>query len=203
MSEFWSEEITGKSYEKLFELKKELDFVLIGGWAVYLHTKAFKSKDIDIVVGYEQLFKLKENYSLTKNDFLKKYEIKLEHFDVDIYTQNFSELIVPVKVILKEFELIEGIKVVKPEILVILKEQAFLSRKGTIKGKKDALDITLILLHSNFELEKYFKLIKETKKDYVSLIKEVLKTVTDKDIPYLNIKRQEFIKKRKQLIEKL
>ena len=55
MNEFWNELVTQASWERLQELSKEIDFVLIGGWAAYLWTGKHKSKDIDIIVDYETL----------------------------------------------------------------------------------------------------------------------------------------------------
>ena len=202
MTEFYSAEITGKSYAKLIELRRELDFVLIGGWAIYLHTKALKSKDIDIVVDYPTLFELKQKYGLSKNDFLKKYEIKLEYFDIDIYVPAFSKLAVSPKDILANYTLIEGIKVVEPEILLLLKQGAYSERKHSTKGKKDALDIALILLHTELDFKKYDKWAKDATSQRRQL-KEILSALKDQDVRYLNMSRQEFVKKRKEIIAKL
>jgi len=49
MSQFYQKIITEKSWEALTVFKKQFDFILIGGWAVYLYTHALKSKDIDII----------------------------------------------------------------------------------------------------------------------------------------------------------
>jgi len=70
--EFWNDEIIEKSWEKLIELKSEIEFVLIGGWAVYLYTKLHKSKDIDIIVDYDALRRLQADYVMGKNERLKK-----------------------------------------------------------------------------------------------------------------------------------
>jgi len=43
----------------LLELNRKYRFVLIGGWAVYLYSKALKSRDIDIVIDFETLAKMK------------------------------------------------------------------------------------------------------------------------------------------------
>jgi len=51
--EFWNSLLTEKSWEILQELRKDYNFILIGGWAVYLLTKQKKSKDIDIVIGLD------------------------------------------------------------------------------------------------------------------------------------------------------
>jgi len=55
VKEFWHNLITEKSFHLLQEFKKDFDFVLIGGWAVYLYTDSLKSKDIDIIVDLETL----------------------------------------------------------------------------------------------------------------------------------------------------
>lgn len=46
----WRDEIVDRSWEVLGELKEYADFVLIGGWAVYLWTGRLKSRDIDIFI---------------------------------------------------------------------------------------------------------------------------------------------------------
>lgn len=204
MREFWNSEITAKSYEKLQQMKGETDFVLIGGWAIYLHTHAYKSKDIDIVVGYDELIRLKQTYKLSKNEFLKKYEIKLDFFDIDIYLPAFSKLAVPPEELLKHFDTIGGIKVAPLPLLLLLKQQAWLDRKGSIKGKKDALDIALLALSPEFEIAEYAKKAKEFgHSDYPEKLHDVLMELSDADLPYLGIGRTEFLKKRKGLVAAL
>jgi hypothetical protein len=45
---FWHSELVESSWSTLQQLKNRYEFILVGGWAVYLYTKALKSKDIDI-----------------------------------------------------------------------------------------------------------------------------------------------------------
>ena len=48
--QFWNEVLTEKSWNVLKDLNRErFDFILIGGWAVYLWARSHKSKDIDII----------------------------------------------------------------------------------------------------------------------------------------------------------
>ena len=68
---YYHDIITEKSWQKLQKLRRLYNFILIGGWAVYIYTKALKSKDIDFICDYETLQKLKESYDLVKNDRLK------------------------------------------------------------------------------------------------------------------------------------
>ncbi len=204
MREFWNSEITAKSYEKLQQMKGEADFVLIGGWAIYLHAHAFKSKDIDIVVDYNELIKLKQSYKLSKNEFLKKYEIKLEHFDIDIYLPSFSKLAVEPGELLKRYDTIDGIKVAPLHSLMLLKQAAWLDRRGSIKGKKDALDIALLAFSPEFEIAEYAKKAKEFgHPDYPEKLHEALMELSDKDLPYLGMARNEFLKKRKGVVAAL
>jgi len=52
VKEFWHNLITEKSFGLLQNLRKQFDFILIGGWAVYLYTQSLKSKDIDIYIPF-------------------------------------------------------------------------------------------------------------------------------------------------------
>ena len=53
--EYYQNIITAKSFQILQALKRQYDFILIGGWAVFLYTRTLKSKDIDIIVDYPAL----------------------------------------------------------------------------------------------------------------------------------------------------
>lgn len=48
--QFYNDIITQKSFAYLQILKKKYDFILIGGWAVFLYSRSLKSKDIDIII---------------------------------------------------------------------------------------------------------------------------------------------------------
>jgi len=79
---FYHNLITDKSWKMLILLRKSYDFILIGGWAVYLYTKVLKSKDIDIVVGFDELERLKHDFEVSKNVRLKKYEARAEEIEI-------------------------------------------------------------------------------------------------------------------------
>lgn len=132
---------TEKSWQILQQLKRQYEFILIGGWAVYLYSHQLKSKDIDIIIEYETLEQLRQAYALQKNDRLKKYEIHLEEIDVDIYVPFFSNLGLPVAEIKAYGQTIEGFVVPKKELLLILKQKAWRDRRGSLKGEKDEVDI--------------------------------------------------------------
>ena len=126
LADFWNSLLTEKSWDILIKISKEkFNFIVIGGWAAYLHTNLHKSKDIDIALtNIKDLDFLKQKYNLKKNNRLKKYEISFDEIDVDIYVPYFSELPIPIEDLEQYSTKIEGLNVVKPEILLILKQAA-------------------------------------------------------------------------------
>lgn len=202
MKEFWNEELTRKSWEMLIELKKKYDFVVIGGWAVYLWTKAYKSKDIDIVVDFDSLEKLKKDFRIEKNERLKRFEIKAEFFDIDVYVPFFSRFWFPIEKLLKDYKMVEGLKVPSPEVLAILKQQAYQGRKG-IKAKKDAFDIMLLLI-KGFNFREYTRKLKEIKRlKLINQLLEIVKSIEPQDGEYFSLSFKDFIKIKKRIIEEI
>lgn len=168
--------ITEKSWNLLQELKRTYEFILIEGWAVYLYTKGLKSRDIDFICDYETLERLRKEYEVIKNERLKKYEIHVGEFDIDIYLPFYSELGIPLEALQKMTFTIEGFSVPHREVLLILKQKAFENRRGSSKGEKDKFDI-LSLVKENFDFQKYATLIADYnlfhfKNDLRKLIKE-------------------------------
>ena len=203
--EFWHESLTEESWKKLQELSKEMELTVIGGWGVWLWTRQHKSKDIDIIVDFQELAKLKEKYSLEKNDRLKKYEIKMQGFDIDIYVPFYSRLSLPIEDLLEEKVKIEGISTVSCESLLVLKQGAQIDRRGTIKSQKDTIDLLTILLHAPIDFKKYFALLEKNRKE--AFAKELAGAITSfnpKDSEkYLGVNHKEFSKRKKELLEKI
>src|SRR3989338_9918777 len=95
--QFYHDTVTQQSFDLLQDLRRRYNFILIGGWGVWVWTNALKSKDIDIAVDFKQLAKLKTDWPLTKNERLSKYEIKLPEIDVHIYVSHYSNPGLPVE----------------------------------------------------------------------------------------------------------
>ncbi|MFW6141095.1 MAG: hypothetical protein ACOC53_00870 [Candidatus Saliniplasma sp.] len=190
MTEYWNESLTKASWESLQKFSKKYDFILIGGWAVYLWTKQHKSKDIDIVIDFKTLGHLKQDFDVTKNDRLKKYEIQKDKFDVDIYVKYYSELGFP----LEDMEVteIEGFTVPILEDLVILKQNAEIDRRGSVKGKKDAIDILSMLIYGGFDYEKYVSKLEEHALDFKGDLIKVVQDFDAEDSKYLKMGFKEF-----------
>jgi len=200
---YWNELITQKSWEKLQELKQsKAKFVLIGGWATWLYTKSHKSKDIDIIVGFEELNRLKQAFDLKKNLRLHKYEFRLDEIDVDVYVEHFSKLILPTEEAMKKTEQIEGFTVVKPEILLILKQGAEEARKHSEKGLKDRLDILDLLLKAEINLVEYNKLLKNHGiEHFKQRLIEIVQSF--RETKYLGLNQRQFKKKKLKLLKEI
>jgi len=202
--DYWNNILTKKSWEILLKLKgKKFDFILIGGWAAFLWTNLHKSKDIDIVIkDYKDMDFLKKNYNLIKNDHLKKYEIKIEEIDVDIYVPFYSKLTIPCEDIKKYKTKIQGFDVVKPEILLILKQGAEKDRENSVKGEKDRIDIITLVFYADIDFKEYFNLLKHYRlEEYYKRLKNIINNF--KEIKYLNINPRQFKIKKNKIMEKL
>lgn len=200
--QFYHEIITQKSFVFLQGLKKEYKFVLIGGWAVFLYSRSLKSKDIDIIVGYSELAKMKERYEVLKNERLAKYEIKTGEFDVDIYLDHYSDLGVDIAEIEKSAVARDGFFVPKLELLFLLKLFAWNNRRGSAKGQKDELDIFCLACLAEFDWKYCRQMVEKYKlEENFQMFVKLLKTT--KEIKELAINRQKMAKLRKGILEKL
>lgn len=155
--------ITDKSWQLLQQLKKEFQFILIGGWAVWLYAQTLKSKDIDFIVDYDQLELIRKSYNLFKNDRLKKYEIKVQQTDVDIYVPFYSNLGISAEKVIETAVSLQGFRVPRKEMLLLLKQKAFEARGLSVKGRKDYLDIFSLILLPDFDWRLYQEMLKKYK----------------------------------------
>ncbi|MFH1073155.1 MAG: hypothetical protein V1743_07045 [Nanoarchaeota archaeon] len=202
--EFWNEQVTQKSWDVLLKIRKlPFDFILIGGWANYLWTRAMKSKDIDIVIAeFTDLDYLKKGFDLRKNDSLRKYEIKVDGIDVDIYVPYFSRLAIPVEDIRKYSTTIEGFTVASPALLLVLKQGAELDRKDSVKGEKDRIDIINLLFCADVDFGLYRGLLREYGLDhYLPRLKSIIASF--KEIRYVGMTPRQLKLKKKEVLEKL
>lgn len=160
---FYHNLIIKKSWDLLKNLKKKYEFILIGGWAVYLYTQSLKSKDIDLVFSFSELNKLKEEFEVSKNERLKKYEARAEEVEIDIYLPFYSNPGLPAEDLENFAIIVEGFKVPKKEILAILKQRALLDRQESVKGRKDLADLISLFKLEDFDWKTYHQIIKEYK----------------------------------------
>lgn len=200
--EYYHNLITEKSFQLLQRLRRDYHFILIGGWAVFLYTHSLKSKDIDIVIDYEELEKLKKKFTVIKNDRLKKYEIKIDGIDIDIYLPFYSELGLPAETIQKHIATREGFTVPQIATLLILKQVAYTGRLGTPKGEKDKIDIFSLLLTGETDWELYKKLtdiadLKQLSGELDALLRQTM------EIKELNINQAKMAKFKKEIIKNI
>jgi hypothetical protein len=202
IKQFWHNLITDKSFEELQNLRREVNFVLIGGWAIYFYTHQLKSKDIDIIVDMENLNRLKQKYNVYKNERLCKYEIKKENVDIDIYIPYWSNLGLKVESIMENTVSVEGFILPLKEILLILKLFAYSQRKNSLKGAKDIIDIISLLYYTEID----FVLFKNCIKDYnlLQLEKELREILNSQfSVEELDINQKQYKDFKKRILAQL
>jgi hypothetical protein len=202
--EFWNSDITNESWKELLVLSTKYNFILIGGWAIYLYTKLQKSRDIDMVVDYDQIKLLSVDFEMRKNPSLYRYEIKFQKFDIDVYTPFYSKLTVPPEDLINNYTLIENTRVPRVEELLILKLGAFDDRMNSIKGQKDRLDITGLAFYSNIDYSRLKTLLnKYEKPSYIDLYVNAIAHIEKRLLPFLNLNESTYAKMKKKTLEKI
>jgi hypothetical protein len=164
----WRDEVVERSWRVLGELKGFADFVLIGGWGVYLWTGKLKSRDIDVYIDQKNFYKLQselmqKGYALKRNVRLMKFEALISDVEVDIYTPFMSKLVVSCLDVFdrKLYSVIEGSKVAIPEVLLLLKAQAARDRWHAEKGLKDRVDIISLLKFADVKRDVLEQMLKD------------------------------------------
>ena len=157
---FYHDLIVKKSWDLLKSLKPKYEFVLIDGWAVYLYTKGLKSKDIDLILSFTELNKLKEEFEISKNERLRKYGARAGESEIDVYLPFYSNPGLPAEDLGNFAVNLEGFKVPQKEILAVLKQKALLERKESVKGRKDLIDLVSPFQLRGFNWQKYQQIIK-------------------------------------------
>lgn len=158
---FWNKEKTQESFRVLHKLAKDLDFVLIGGWAVYYYVRQQESLDVDIALNYKDL-QYFNKYGINQYEHTNiKYSI-IDGIYTDIFLSEFSdkETMVPVSRILDDYTIIDGIKVVGKELLLILKLNGYF-RNNESKLRKDVIDVITLLLYGNLDLKAVKRIISQ------------------------------------------
>jgi len=200
--EFWNSDITNESWKELLLLSKKYKFTLIGGWAVYMYTKLQKSRDIDMVVDYDQFRSLSTDFEMRKNPSLRNYEIKFQKFDIDVYTPFYSRLSIPPQDLINNSVIIENITVPRIEELLILKIGAFDERKSSIKGQKDRLDITGLVFYSSIDYVRLRNLLDSCgKTSYIDLLVKAIGNIEPRLLPYLDLNESTYARIKKKTLE--
>jgi hypothetical protein len=194
---FYHNLITTKSWQTLIDFSKKYQFILIGGWAVFLYTKALKSKDIDVVMEFEELEKMRNEFAVSKNERLRKYEVRKEEVEIDIYVPFWSNPGVPAEEIKKFTTRIEGFEIPEKEVLVLLKQKALADRQDSLKGKKDLVDLISLFKLDDFDWQKYKDLVKKFRlEQQTEKTKIIIKETTKIDELNLNVHQMARLKRK-------
>lgn len=198
---YYHDLVTEKSWDELKNLHTICDFTLLGGWAVYLYTHGLKSKDIDILVDYAELPKLQRNFEFVKNDRLHKYEAIRGPVQIDIYTPHYSELGIPVEILLTNSQIVDGFSVIQSKYLILLKLYTLSQRGRSPKGRKDFLDlISLYLSLKDKPFISATNLVKKYRLDNaLQFFSQILSENTS--IPELSLNNHQFAPLKKTLLK--
>ncbi len=161
--QFWNDEKAGKSLEVLRQLQAELDFVLIGGWAVYSYVGAEKSEDVDIAIGLDKLYFFTK-YGIEEYSGTTIRHSTIRGTTVDLFIEGYSDrnLPVPVSRIMQDYTLIEGIKVVRKELLLLLKLWGYFGNEET-KIRKDIIDVAILVFYGDIDFGSFSGYVNEYK----------------------------------------
>jgi len=130
--------------------------VLIGGWAVWCYNPRLKSRDIDVLVAPQDLWKLEAHlrgrgFSETSGAHLHKRGFRKLHEDTSIDVDIYDTVLGPYRV----EELLPHsaarslgdvpVRTLEPTELLALKVVAAKDRRGSEKGAKDLADLLALL----------------------------------------------------------
>jgi hypothetical protein len=147
-----------QDFDQLLQACSELSsffpegMVFIGGIAVYAHAinnqetegLAETTHDGDLYISKADLIDLRDIEQLTNNRRLGKQQLVKKGFEFDVYVQRESDLCVPYEEVIAHSTTYDLLRVASLEHLLVLKLAAYLDRKGSEKGNKDARDILRI-----------------------------------------------------------
>lgn len=140
--------------DEIAELAKQFPegMVVIGGYAVYLHTLETKGSleltgDGDVVFALDAYSRLKTIRAVSDNPRLQKHEFKRENVGFDVYVEyEPSNLPVPYAELASRAVTIQGIRCASLDDLLILKTKAAIDRQSSEHGEKDKRDIVKLML---------------------------------------------------------
>lgn len=199
---YYHDLVTERSWQTLTKLSRQYRFVLIGGWAVYLYTRGLKSKDIDLVLDFGQLDKFKQDWEVAKNERLQKYQTRKGEVEIDIYVPYYSNPGLPAQDLQILSVAKSGFRLPSPEVLLILKQTAAISRRGSVKGRKDVLDIIGLLANCEISWPDYHKLLRDYEKiELINHLKDLLQKTTR--VPELDLNTHRVSRLKKSWLKQL
>ena len=126
--------------------------VFIGDVALHLHASESSSAgivpeihhDADFMISFSGYGDLKDMEEITYNPRRFKHQMIVDGVEFDVYVERLNRLIVPYDEIYAHADKIGKVRMACLEHLLVLKLEAFKSRKHTSKGEKDRRDLAKI-----------------------------------------------------------
>lgn len=199
--DYYRDQVTQESWALLTKLSETYQFVLIGGWAVWLYARQLKSKDIDIILSFEELPRLRSDFDVAKNDRLFKYEARKGMVQIDVYIPYYSQIGLPLEIVQNHTLSLAGFRVPSLPVLLILKQVAYEARKGSSKGRKDLLDIIALLTLPEFDWNEYLILLSHASPNTKQQLQVLIASQTE--LPELTLNRHVYARMKKKWLAAL
>jgi len=185
----WDEDVMLESKTHLTAFNVQgFDFVLIGGWGVYLLTRYHMSRDIDFLMRDRELWKFRSYIQARggreKSPGIRTYGFVIGNIGVDVYTETKSGLPVDIVDVFEKqrFLGLDGYRVLEPGRLLALKLRAAEARSQSHKGLKDRCDILSICLKNDDYLKRFKAHISETGDE--NALEKLCRLVGEADIEF-------------------
>lgn len=113
------------------------DFIVIDGWAAYAHGSGQLSLDRDALISYQALGTLRDQYEVTPNHRMRKEQFRgPTGHDIDLYVERMHGLAVPFDEAQACAQEHDGMRVICPEHLTILKRRRSGSAAAPARGTR-------------------------------------------------------------------
>lgn len=128
------------------------DTVLIGGIAVWLHSKASAdlvpecTYDADLYISLPAWAEVRDVYDTTANRRLNKHQAIVQGVEIDLYVEHHHGLRLDYATVMAHAVSLDGVQVACLEHLLLLKIDALQARQGSAHGAKDRRDVAKILV---------------------------------------------------------
>jgi hypothetical protein len=169
VTDFYRDDQTRSAQSMLMRLREIVpDAIILGGWAVFLYTRGQRSNDVDIAVDFADLGRIQAAFpgQVTRNNNLRKYELKDGGVEVDILVAHLSNAGIPVELLLEPTSSLAGFRVMSPEGLLAMKMCAWMDRRHTPKGLKDEADAVSLLSVVDIDWTRYESIIASAEPKY-------------------------------------
>lgn len=179
------------------------DTVLIGGIAVWLHSKTSAdlvpecTYDADLYVSLSAWAEMRDVYDTTANRRLNKHQAIVQGVEIDLYVEHHHGLRLDYATVVAQAISLEGVQVACLEHLLLLKIDALQARQGSAHGAKDRRDVAKILVLLSDQVPD--QVVLHGQPDDLAVVHQVLRSEAFADIAEGNAHQASALRRRAAL----